>query len=139
MTLGEKIWKLRKENNITQEQLAATLGVSRQAISKWESDTTYPETDKLIRISKLFDCSLDYLLKDDIKEPEETQQVLYLGDNSENLVNKNHSNYTLNKILTSIASLAVIILVFYFGGDIINTLFSLGKEMGKSIGDVLWK
>lgn len=64
MALGEKLSKLRKENNYTQEQLADVLGVSRQAISKWESDITYPETDKLIRISELFDCSLDYLLRD---------------------------------------------------------------------------
>lgn len=64
MTLGDKLSKLRKENNYTQEQLADILKVSRQAISKWESNVTYPETDKLIRMSELFDCSLDYLLKD---------------------------------------------------------------------------
>ncbi len=64
MTLGDKLSKLRKENNYTQEQLADVLGVSRQAISKWESNITYPETDKLVRMSELFDCSLDYLLKD---------------------------------------------------------------------------
>lgn len=63
MILGEKLSKLRKENNYTQEQLADILGVSRQAISKWESNITYPETDKLIRMSELFNCSLDYLLK----------------------------------------------------------------------------
>lgn len=64
MTLGDKISRLRKESNYTQEQLAGLLGVSRQAISKWESNITYPETEKLIRISELFGCSLDYLLKD---------------------------------------------------------------------------
>lgn len=64
MTIGEKISRLRKETNYTQEQLADILGVSRQAISKWESNITYPETDKLIRLSKLFNCSLDYLLKE---------------------------------------------------------------------------
>ena len=64
MTLGDKLSKLRKGNNYTQEQLADILGVSRQAVSKWESDAAYPETEKLIRISELFDCSLDYLLKD---------------------------------------------------------------------------
>lgn len=69
MTLGQKISAKRKENNITQEQLAGVLGVSRQAISKWESDTTYPETDKLIRMGELFECSMDYLLKDEIEEP----------------------------------------------------------------------
>ena len=64
MTLGDKLTRLRKENNYTQEQLADVLGVSRQAVSKWESNITYPETDKLIRVSELFNCSLDYLLKD---------------------------------------------------------------------------
>lgn len=72
MTLGRKLSKLRKENNYTQEQLASVLGVSRQAISKWESDITYPETDKLIRISDLFNCSLDYLLKDTDEQTNQT-------------------------------------------------------------------
>lgn len=67
MTFGNKLSKLRKDNNYTQEQLADVLGVSRQAISKWESDITYPETDKLIRMSGLFHCSLDYLLKDTVE------------------------------------------------------------------------
>lgn len=64
MTLGEKLSKLRKENNYTQEQLAGILGVSRQAVSKWESDATYPDTDKLLRLGDLYQCSMDYLLKD---------------------------------------------------------------------------
>ena len=66
MTLGEKLSRLRKEYNYTQEQLADILGVSRQSISKWESDIAYPETDKLIRMGKLFECSMDYLLKEEI-------------------------------------------------------------------------
>lgn len=78
MTLGEKLSKMRKENNYTQEQLADVLGVSRQAISKWESNITYPETDKLIRISELFNCSLDYLLKD----TEETDNKNQSGEQS---------------------------------------------------------
>ena len=68
MTLGEKIAIQRKELNYTQEQLANILDVSRQSISKWESNIAYPETDKLIVLGKLFDCSMDYLLKDDIIE-----------------------------------------------------------------------
>ena len=73
MTLGEKIAKQRKELNYTQEQLADILGVSRQSISKWESDITYPETDKLIELGKLFDCSMDYLLKEEITEKDGVQ------------------------------------------------------------------
>ena len=68
MTLGEKLSKLRKENNYTQEQLAEILGVTRQSISKWESDIAYPETEKLIKLGKLFECSMDYLLDRDITE-----------------------------------------------------------------------
>lgn len=72
MTMGEKIAKLRKDNNLTQEQLAELLQVSRQAVSKWESDTAFPDTKKLIHLSKRFSCSLDYLLKEEIEtlEPE---------------------------------------------------------------------
>ena len=68
MTLGEKLSKLRKEYGYTQEQLAEVLGVSRQSISKWESDTAYPETDKLLKMGKLFECSMDYLLNEDVTE-----------------------------------------------------------------------
>ena len=80
MTLGEKLSKLRKEYNYTQEQLADILGVSRQSISKWESDIAYPETDKLIKMGKLFECSMDYLLNEDIIEkqsiePKETETL----------------------------------------------------------------
>ena len=67
MSLGDKLAKLRKDNNYTQEQLAEILGVSRQSVSKWESDVAYPETDKLIEIGKLYNCSMDYLLKDDVE------------------------------------------------------------------------
>lgn len=65
MTFGEKLSKLRKENNYTQEQLADALNVSRQSVSKWESNIAYPETDKLICLARLFECSTDYLLKDE--------------------------------------------------------------------------
>ena len=65
MNFGDKLAALRRRDNLTQEQLADILGVSRQSISKWESGLAYPETDKLIRIGELFSCSMDYLLKDD--------------------------------------------------------------------------
>lgn len=68
MKLGEKISRLRREKNLTQEQFADLLCVSRQSVSKWESDTAYPETAKLIRIGELFGCSLDYLLKEDMEK-----------------------------------------------------------------------
>lgn len=66
MTLSEKLYKLRKDKGLSQEQLADGLGVSRQAISKWESGQSTPESEKLVLISNYFDISLDYLMKDDI-------------------------------------------------------------------------
>lgn len=68
MTTGEKLAKLRREQNLTQEQLAELLGVSRQAISRWESGAAYPETEKLIRLGKLYHCSMDYLLMEEVEE-----------------------------------------------------------------------
>lgn len=66
--LSEKLYELRKNSGLSQEQLAEKLNVSRQAVSKWESGTAFPETEKLIIISNYFGVSLDYLLKDGEKE-----------------------------------------------------------------------
>ncbi|MGM9986090.1 MAG: helix-turn-helix domain-containing protein [Bacillaceae bacterium] len=64
MSFSDKLQTLRKEKGLSQEQLAEILDVSRQAVSKWESGQTYPEIDKLIKISDLFQISLDELLKE---------------------------------------------------------------------------
>lgn len=65
MDFGEKLRLVRKERGITQEELAEQLQVSRQAISKWEAGTGYPEVDKLRTISKVLDISLDGLMDND--------------------------------------------------------------------------
>lgn len=53
MTFGEKLYKLRKSQGFSQEELAEKLNTSRQAISKWENNNGYPETEKIILVSKL--------------------------------------------------------------------------------------
>lgn len=65
MTFGEKIQKLRKEAGLSQEELSDQLRVSRQAVSKWERDSGYPETDKIVRMSRIFHVTMDYLLKEE--------------------------------------------------------------------------
>ena len=65
---SENLKKIRKEHNLSQEQLADELGVSRQAISKWESSQAYPEMDKIIALCNKFDLNIDDLLHRDIKE-----------------------------------------------------------------------
>lgn len=62
MTVGQRLGKLREENNITQIELADKLDVSRQTISKWECDICIPEISRLIKLSELFNVSVDYLL-----------------------------------------------------------------------------
>lgn len=63
--LSEKIYTLRRKSGLSQEQLAEIIGVSRQAISKWEGGLSVPESEKLIAISEYFNVTLDYLLKED--------------------------------------------------------------------------
>ena len=69
MILADKIMNLRKKAGWSQEELANQLGVSRQAVSKWESGSSIPDLDKILRLSQLFDVSTDYLLRDEM-EPE---------------------------------------------------------------------
>lgn len=64
MSLGKNIKFLRKQQKITQEQLAERMSVSRQTISKWESDEVIPELNKLIDLSNMFACKLDSLVRD---------------------------------------------------------------------------
>jgi len=68
MTLAEKIFTLRRKNGLSQDDLANELGVSRQAVYKWESGNSTPEIDKIKMLSKLFKVSFDYLLNDDIDD-----------------------------------------------------------------------
>lgn len=68
MTLGEKIVLLRKARGISQEQLAERLGVSRQAVSKWELNEAIPDVPRVVALSELFGVTTDYLLKSGSEE-----------------------------------------------------------------------
>ncbi|AIQ73483.1 MULTISPECIES: helix-turn-helix transcriptional regulator [Paenibacillus] len=64
MDFANKLQSYRKQRGMSQENLAEVIGVSRQAVSKWESGQSYPEMDKMISLSELFHVSLDHLVKD---------------------------------------------------------------------------
>ncbi len=68
MNLADKIILLRKKKGWSQEELAEQMNVSRQSVSKWESAQSTPDLDKILQISKLFDVTTDYLLKDNLEE-----------------------------------------------------------------------
>ena len=74
MKLNEKLFRCRKRCGLSQEELAERLGVSRQAVSKWELGTALPELDKLRLLAKEFSVSADWLLDDTLDEPRETKQ-----------------------------------------------------------------
>ena len=81
MTLGERIYKLRTEKEMSQGDLADALVVSRQSISKWETNGSVPELDKLIKLSEIFGVSLDELIldkKNQEAKPEAEPKVIYV-------------------------------------------------------------
>ena len=123
MTFGEKISKLRKEYNYTQEQLADILNVSRQTVSKWESDIAYPEMHKLIKIGELFECSMDYLLKEEVEDKNGASCSVFAEKTKEIhrklLTDKNKSKAKkilkiIGIILASVLAIDIISLIFYF-------------------------
>lgn len=78
MNVADRIQNLRKAKGISQEQLADVIGVSRQAVSKWESEQTTPDLEKIILMSEYFDVTTDYLLKG--IEPAEETEHMTVGD-----------------------------------------------------------
>lgn len=82
MTLGQKLFEMRKKAALSQEQVAEVLGVTRQTVSKWETDQTTPDFDKIIPISKLYNVSVNELFGEESKE----EQI------NENIDNQNSQN-----------------------------------------------
>ena len=66
MTLGQRIQQIRIEHGLSQEEFAEKLGTTRQSVSRWELDQTYPEISKIVLISKIFSVTTDSILKDGI-------------------------------------------------------------------------
>lgn len=86
MKLYEKIIKLRKDKGLSQEELAEVINVSRQAVSKWETEKTKPDIDKLKEIATFFEVSYEYLLNDEIDSIEEVKKDSKDRSNSKKIV-----------------------------------------------------
>lgn len=98
---ANKLVELRKEHNLSQEELATSLGVSRQAVSKWERGEASPDTDNLVALAKLYGISLDELLEIDV-DKEETIEV-------KEVISENHSSFNEGKLCGALYIAAVII------------------------------
>lgn len=81
MKIAEKIMLCRKALGISQEELAALLNISRQAVSRWETGAAMPDTEKIIQLSRVFRVSTDYLLLDDMEETKSEPKTQVQVDN----------------------------------------------------------
>jgi len=118
MTIGEKICELRKANGLSQSELAEKLEVSRQSISKWETDSAVPELDKLMRLCDIFDVSLDELTGRQVKKDEET--VPHHGKSNERPLRVSDTGTTQQKIIGYILlgfSLLAFLVFFLMSAD----------------------
>ena len=120
MNIGEKIKFLRSENNLTQKDLANKLHVSSQAISNWELNKGFPDISNLIRISDMFNISLDELIKED-------------NDLKENLLNGKIER-NVNLVLGSIAAIIFIIIFILSVVKVIQSGFRELHIMGLVVG-----
>lgn len=121
MNIGEKIQQLRKAKNLSQEQLAVQLEVSRQAVSKWELNESTPDTDKIILISRIFSISTDYLL---LENPE-IVNVIETEDKTDYDLQRSKS-MTVTALFISILGL---IITFYSETFYIDYGFILGMSI----------
>lgn len=132
MKFNEKIKEIRKSQNLTQEQFAEKIFVSRNTVAKWESSLGYPDIQNLITISDVFGVGLDDLMKKDKK----LKHKIILDSASK----KWH-------ILVIVYLVAIITYIgyFYFAhktlmiGFLIATLFMLGFELSIFIKEKIWK
>lgn len=131
MKFGDKLIALRKKKGLSQEELAEKLGVSRQSVSKWESNNTYPETEKIIQICNLFDCSMDDLINDKITdigevERKEKNNINFTIDSFLDFTSKTvnlFSRMTFGSGIKCVIELCIIAGVLALGGGLIISIF----------------
>ena len=131
VTFGERLYELRKTKNISQEEMAELLDVSRQSISKWENDKAYPELTRLLFMSEYFDVSLDYLIRG-TEENKEDATVSYKAKNMLLVWNNFVSNLSgkQRKLLVAVYVLLLCVCIIV----IVSFLYGAGYAIGKFIG-----
>ena len=129
MTFGEKLQALRKKQGWTQEELAAKITVSRQALSKWELGVTIPDTENVLQISKLFGVSTDYLLND---EYDSDNDIPAVQTKSEALT-KRYSGMmyaVIGGVISAIGAAGVLIIAVLGSISSVTTSYPSGEEDG---------
>ena len=117
--IASRLAKLRKEKGFSQEDLADKLGISRQAVSKWERAEASPDTDNLILLARLYDVSLDTLLSTDAKDEEIKTEVVDSikkeEDDKHEQEDKEESKNLVINIIRSVYTLLVVIAYLLIG------------------------
>ncbi len=135
MTFGERLYELRKNKNISQEELAELLDVSRQSISKWENDKAYPEMTRLLFMSEYFDVSLDYLMRGvEGDERNEEAAVSYKAKNLFMVWNSFVSN--LSDKQRKMLMVLYVLLICVFVAIVVSFIYGVGYAIGQLIGNI---
>lgn len=144
MSLRKNIEYLRKQKNLSQEDLAHKLGVSRQAVSKWESGAAYPETEKIMKLCDMFDCTMDELMKDSIEEANNEKEHKYsINDiiaEVTKLVQRTSemiSSMTFLDFVKFCGELFVLFIIISIMKVPFSHLISLGNNIFYSLGDTV--
>jgi transcriptional regulator with XRE-family HTH domain len=136
MSLRKNLEYLRKQKKLSQEELAYKLGVSRQAVSKWETGATFPEMEKILAICKIFDCSLDELMNEDIQQLEIDKDRKYTFNDLVNEITEIVSrtfnmfdNMTFKSILRFGLEMFMLFLIILLLHIPFSYLFNLGNNV----------
>lgn len=132
MTFGQRLYELRKSKNISQEEFAELLDVSRQSISKWENDKAYPEMTRLLFMSDYFDVSLDYLMRG-TEAPQNKQGADRSYDAKDWLLVWNTFVTNLSAAQRRLMTVLCILLACVCLAAICNFIYGAGYEIGKFI------
>ena len=122
MKLQDKIIKHRKSNGWSQEDFAEKLNVSRQAISRWENGTAFPDAQNLLQISKLFGVSADYLLNDDYESDNDIPAVKTATEETEALFLRKKRLHLIAAICFTVSWVCALMGGVYSTNDIQFTL-----------------
>ncbi len=115
MELAEKLITLRKSREMTQEQLADFLNVSRQSISKWENGQSIPDVEKLVELSKTFDVTTDYLLKPSEIDELSVKTELLEQQQKQMLIREQKRTQITKNIMYSIVIYLIFFAVYFIG------------------------
>lgn len=113
MTFSEKLIDLRKAHGWSQEDFAYKLNVSRQAISRWENDSAYPDALNILQISKLFGVTTDYLLNDDYTSDKDIPVVKNATQETDHIILKKKQGHFTAAICFTLASFCWIMALAY--------------------------